>query len=289
MSNKASGWTNWLKKIVLAGLAGLCLAVPAAARPPQPASFAPTSCDAFDLGLPAFMLDGVECGYLTVPELHANPTGPTLRLAVVVFKSTGPNPAPDPLFMAQGGPGGSTIDFASLMFSSPVREKRDIVLFDQRGTLNSRPNLLCPEVLDNTLTTIEQPLSQEAQLKAEIAAFDACRQRRLAEGINLAAFNSRENAADVESLRLALGYGPINLYGVSYGTLLAQHVMRDFPASLRSVILDAVVSAAVNPYPQVPLSQSRAFAGVFAACAADPACAADYPQLQARFLPWSID
>jgi pimeloyl-ACP methyl ester carboxylesterase len=276
-----SGWANRLKKITLLAMALLFLTTAPAAA--QPGPFEPTPCDAFDLGLPAFMLNGVTCGYLTVPELHRQPTGPTLKLAVVILNSTGDQPAPDPLMMAQGGPGGSTLDFVSMMFSSPIRDKRDIVLFDQRGTLNSQPNLLCPEVLDNTLATIEQPLTQTEQLATEIAAFAACHHRLLAEGINLAAFNSRENAADVESLRQALGYGPINLYGVSYGTLLAQHVMRNYPASLRTVTLDAVVPASVNPYPQVPLSQSRAFAGLFAACAATPTCAADYPGLEPRF------
>ena len=30
--------------------------------------------------------DGIQCGYLTVPEEHANPNGPTLKLAVVIIK-----------------------------------------------------------------------------------------------------------------------------------------------------------------------------------------------------------
>ncbi|MEZ4609075.1 MAG: hypothetical protein R2838_02260 [Caldilineaceae bacterium] len=49
--------------------------------------------------------------------------------------------------MAQGGPGGSTIDvFTDLLLDSPLRDRRDIVLFDQRGTLYSDPNLICTEV-----------------------------------------------------------------------------------------------------------------------------------------------
>jgi hypothetical protein len=58
---------------------------------------------------------------------------------------------PYPLFMAQGGPGGSTIDtYANALITSPrtrpVRN-RDIVLWDQRGTYYSRPALLCPELI----------------------------------------------------------------------------------------------------------------------------------------------
>ncbi len=52
----------------------------------------------------------LQCGYLVVPETYENPTGRTIRLAVVIFKARGGNPAANPLFMLQGGPGGSTID-----------------------------------------------------------------------------------------------------------------------------------------------------------------------------------
>ena len=41
----------------------------------------------------------IKCGILTVPEEHANPTGPTIQLAVAILPSTSDNPAPDPLFM----------------------------------------------------------------------------------------------------------------------------------------------------------------------------------------------
>jgi pimeloyl-ACP methyl ester carboxylesterase len=77
---------------------------------------------------------GVACGYLTVPEQHSQPAGPTIELGVVILKSTGASPRPDPLVMAQGGPGGSTIHtYTTLLLNSPLRRERDIVLFDQRG------------------------------------------------------------------------------------------------------------------------------------------------------------
>ncbi len=51
----------------------------------------------------------VECGYLTVPEDRADPTGPTVRLAVGQFKSSAANPEPDPILYLEGGPGGSPL------------------------------------------------------------------------------------------------------------------------------------------------------------------------------------
>jgi len=58
----------------------------------------------------------VECGYVNVPEEYSNPNGSTIRLAVAIIKSHSPDKAADPLFMAQGGPGGSTIEtYAALL------------------------------------------------------------------------------------------------------------------------------------------------------------------------------
>ena len=93
--------------------------------------FEPSACP-FDL--PIGLEEGRDliCGYMTVPEDHSNPDGPTIRLAVAILKSPDPNPSPDPLFIAQGGPGGSTIDtYLEVIPSSRLRNHRDIVLFDR--------------------------------------------------------------------------------------------------------------------------------------------------------------
>jgi pimeloyl-ACP methyl ester carboxylesterase len=111
----------------------------------------------------------------------------------------------------------------------------------------------------------------------------ACYDRLRAEGIDLSAFNSLENAADVPLIARALGYDEYNFYGVSYGTLLGLHLMDNHPEGLRSVILDSVVPTDVNFLTEIAASEDRVFGEVFAACAADPACAAAYPNLEERF------
>ncbi len=229
--------------------------------------------------------DTVECGYLTVPEQHARPTGPTIRLAVAIIRSNAPNPPPDPLVMLQGGPGGSTIDTYTqlLLLGSGLPTDRDIILFDQRGTLYSEPALTCPEFLDLTIETLDQILTFEEELQLSKAAARDCSDRLMAEGVNLSAFDTVENAADIEALRQALGYEQINLYGVSYGTNLALIAMRNHPQGIRSVILDAVVPPQVNFQLEAPRSQDRAFTVLFETCAADRACNAAYPNLEQVF------
>lgn len=225
----------------------------------------------------------VECGYVRVPELHQNPTGPTIQLAVMIIRSTSVDREPDPIVMLQGGPGGSTIDtYAQIVLTTAqsLHANRDVVLFDQRGTLYSKPTLACTEEHDLLDRTLEQRLSRTESNQLTLEMLTACRDRLRNSGVNLAAYNSIENAADVDDLRVALGYDQINLYGVSYGTLLAQHVMREHPQGLRSVVIDAVVPTSINFVPDVARSANRAFGELFAACAAEPACNSSYPNLE---------
>jgi pimeloyl-ACP methyl ester carboxylesterase len=227
----------------------------------------------------------VVCGYLSVPAKYADPAGPTIRLGVAILKSLSPDPEPDPLVLLQGGPGGSTIDtyLQAIPTTGRLRADRDIVLFDQRGTLNSEPALDCPEFMDLTIETLDRNLSDEEDIRLSLAAVEACRARLAGQGIDLNAYDTLENAADVESLRQALGYDQINLYGVSYGSLLAQQVLRAYPGGLRSVILDAVVPPQVNFNFNAPRTMNRSFEELFAACAQDADCGAGYPNLREVF------
>ncbi len=237
--------------------------------------------------LPAGWQEGqqVDCGYLTVPEQYAKPDGPTIQLAVAILRSQDPGKQPDPLVMLQGGPGGSTIDTYTQIFPTSGRfpGNRDVVLFDQRGTLYSKPSLTCPEFLDLNIATLNQDLSNEESTRLSLEALQKCRIRLVEEGVNLDAYDSLENAADVESLRQALGFEQINLYGVSYGTLLALHVMRDYPHGLRSVTLDSVVPTQTNYVLGAAQSENRSFEKLFDDCAGDANCNENYPNLRDVF------
>ncbi len=234
--------------------------------------------------------EDIECGYLTVP-LYYEGTGETiktdgapLQLAVARLRSRLPNSGDVPLFMAQGGPGGSTIDvFLQQVLISPLYGTREIVLFDQRGTLYSKPFLDCPELLDLTIQTLDKDLSVAESIKMSNEASLACRERLSEQGIDLSAFNSLENAGDVDALRKALGYEQIDLYGVSYGTFLALQTVRSYPQSLRAVILDAVVPPQVNFITTAPQTTNRAFEALFTACEQQDSCRTSYPNLRAYF------
>jgi pimeloyl-ACP methyl ester carboxylesterase len=260
---------------------------PAVAAPDQqtPPVFYPADC-MFDLPLGVVADIDVVCGYVSVPERHENPDGAAIDLAVVIIKSQHPNPAPDPLFMAQGGPGGSTIDtYAQLLLTrSRLRTNRDIVLWDQRGTLHSFPSLLCTEFLDATIETLDVQLTDEEIRQQSLNALQACRERLTRAGVDLSAFDSLQNAADIEALRMALGYEQINYYGVSYGTLLGLHYMELYPDGIRSAILDAVVPRQLNFLEHVPQNMYRSFKLLFDTCEQDTTCNRLYPNLEQVFL-----
>jgi pimeloyl-ACP methyl ester carboxylesterase len=116
-----------------------------------------------------------------------------------------------------------------------------------------------------------------------IRAFHRCRDRLSAQGIDLSAYHSAASAADLNDLRLVLGYNQINLYGVSYGTRLALTVMRDFPGIVRSAVLDSTYPLEVNLYTALAPNAERAFNVLFDDCAADPTCNAAYPNLREVF------
>ena len=232
----------------------------------------------------------VECGFITVPRRHADAAGPALQLAVVIIKSDAEKRAPQPLFIAQGGPGGSSIkSFAQLLVSSPdlrPAKNRDLVVWDQRGTFFSRPALLCPEVSKAELEGLTDTKNRSESEKDELerAAFQVCGERLAREAGDLSAFNTVENANDVEAIRTALGYGMITFYGVSYGTELGQYLMRQYPSNLRAVVLDAVVPIQFNLVTQVGSVKRRIAEKYFQSCEREAACKEAYPDLAKRFL-----
>ncbi len=224
-----------------------------------------------------------ECGFLVVPEDRSDPQRPSIRLAVVILKSRSETPAPDPIIYLEGGPGGSGTEAVRFWGDSPLRESRDVILLDQRGTGLSKPSLNCPEIEEAELDTLDKDPRLPDYALTMFEAFLACHKRLHWEGINLAAYDSAASAADVDDLRRALGYPAVNLLGISYGTRLALTVMRDYPDGVRSVIIDSVYPPNVRIAPHVIPNALNAFDRVFADCAEEATCQARYTDLKTMF------
>ena len=105
--------------------------------PRRTTAWTTTECGTFKVAPPAD--SGVECGYVSVPRRHSEPDGSAIQLATVILPSHAADRKADPLFIAQGGPGGSSIEtyvnyFLNQPDSRPALD-RDLVVWDQRGTL----------------------------------------------------------------------------------------------------------------------------------------------------------
>ena len=184
----------------------------------------------------------VDCGYVVVPEFYYGESNREIKLGFTRLNS-GKGTAVSPLFKYAGGPGQANITTDSFALLQPdilgkILETRDIVFVEQRGTKYTDTFLSCPAYDAFSWTAYEQGLTEEETKKAQTEIFEKCINDFKAQGVNFDAYNSLENAADVNAVREALGYEKIIYYGASYGSQLGQHVMRDFPEILEAVVLD---------------------------------------------------
>lgn len=170
-----------------------------------------------------------EFGRLTVPMNRQQRSDKKLSIAFVRVK--GIDPAANPTFILAGGPGDSGIRIVKGMFSGGAKRiqsmlRGDIIGIDQRGVGASTPNL----DYDQTYGfSISEPGSLDTYAQTVTTAFQDAAIKLRKQGIDLSAFNTNENADDIEALRIALGYEKINLWGTSYGTHLGLIYLRRYP------------------------------------------------------------
>jgi pimeloyl-ACP methyl ester carboxylesterase len=226
----------------------------------------------------------LDCFAMAVPENRANPDGRTIQLAVAVLKAK-KAPLPDPVLLIQGGPGEAAIPDIEYWLDSPVREQRDIIFLDQRGTGLSAP-LNCPEVGDAVAQAfVATGRTPRAELESTLAAARQCHDRFKRDGADLDGYNSLETIEDIEALRKAKGIAQWNIYSISYGTRVAQLLMREYPQNLRSVILDS--GSPLGEFETTPANLANDFElglqHLFKKCVSDTQCRSVSPNLQASF------
>ncbi|CAM2907487.1 alpha/beta hydrolase [Mycobacterium intermedium] len=270
--------------LTAAATAGLVAACSRGA--PDRTSYAPAPCPSPNFpGVPEADLDAnYSCGYLTVPENRDDPKSRTIRILVARVRAVSDKPKPDPIVFLAGGPGGAGTLSAPGVVADGMNADRDVIFVNQRGTLHDDPHLGCPEMDEFTARAVDLVLQDSATADLDAASVAACRNRLAPSGVHLASYNSRENAADIAALRMKLGIDQWNVYGVSYGTDLAQQLLRAHPEGIRSMVLDSVVPPSINLVDRWWQAPAAGLAAIFRACADQPRCAAAYPDLPGVFL-----
>jgi len=222
----------------------------------------------------------VICGRVTVPETHGADGGETIPLAFAVLKSRAVAPAPDPVIYLHGGPGGYTVQSIPMnakLFDF-LRGRRDIVLFDQRGSGISDRTIACYNQLAEEFLAFVEP-DEDTMFGAD-GPLATCLTETVDGGTDLEPYNTTQSATDVRAIMHALGYPEYNAFGISYGTKLGQELLRTAPEGLRSVVIDSI-SRVDNPaYDTNGVPADQALGWVVDYCMAEEACAAAYPDLE---------
>lgn len=257
----------------LLALAGCFDAGDNAGKPAAASIMAP--CPGFaETGKPALVY-GAQCGELKVKENPADAQSAEIAVAILRLPAINPAPKQDPLFLIQGGPGGSSVLMAEQIHQvfADVRKNRDLVFVDQRGTGKSNP-LNC-----DSLGDAEQLLPEAEQHKKYLELMRACAAKYAAQ---IPYYTTPYAVADLEAVRQALGYEQINLWGGSYGSRVVLEYMRAYPQQLRTVVMDGLAPAQIALPKFFAEDAQAALAAVNRECAQQPKCLARYGDILAH-------
>jgi pimeloyl-ACP methyl ester carboxylesterase len=260
---------NWVMILILASFLAGCGGSPAQG----PGAASPTAIPPIELQPCA--VNGVQarCGVLSVYENRAAQTGRKIDIHLAVIKARGPDPAPDPIFYVAGGPGASGLNDApyALRVLKAANARRDIVLFDQRGTGRSN-RMACPRDRAESLNLVPFDEAMLQDLRNCVARVDG----------DPAAYTTAWGVDDLEDIRIGLGYDQINLYGESYGPTAEQIYLQRHGEHVRTMTLEGVSLTDTPMFERMPRNSQGALDLLFARCQADRACNAAYPNLRAE-------
>ena len=211
-----------------------------------------------------------KCATVKVPLDHQGAVEGEIDLFVAIVPALSSQILDDPLVVFAGGPGQAASDmgsFVKIAFES-IREHRDIILIDQRGTGKSTP-LKCESSGDDDTVYSANAL---------IASVKECRSLY---DIPVEYFTMENVVADTHDILKRLGYDKINLWGVSWGTRTAVHYARRHASDVRSIIVDGILPPDVGIFETAPVSAGRALSMLNEACNSDEDCANSYGDIAA--------
>lgn len=200
---------------------------------------------------------GAFCGSLVRPLDPQGQIPGELSIGFEYYPHTGTGPRAGVLVATEGGPGyaarESRDDYLALY--APLRDTRDVLIMDNRGTGSSGP-VDCPDLQQ-----------VRGRLTSEMIA--ACGAKL---GSSAWLYGTVYVADDLAALLEALDIGRVDLYGDSYGTYTAQTFAIRHPARVRTIVLDGAYplsGAEVAWYPHYAPAMRERFTTV---CSRSPAC-----------------
>jgi pimeloyl-ACP methyl ester carboxylesterase len=215
--------------------------------------------------------------YAVYEDREAN-SGRMIHLDLVILHTTGSDPKPDPLFYLAGGPGQANVGIFRAYLESWIRQDRDIVFVNVRGTGGDN-NLQCQlhGGDSNIQGYLEDPFDAQE--------FEACREE-LSQSFDLTKYSTPVAMDDLNDVREALGYKQINLIGSSGGTRSSLIYMRRHPETVRSAILIGVAPLALRNPLYHSAGAQHALDLLFEECSEDSPCSEAFPNLEEEF--WTV-
>lgn len=212
----------------------------------------------------------IRCGELSLPENRAVTGGRTVSIVFAEIRPAKPVPGNEPILFVMGGNGsGMKVLKRHPELGDHLARSATVFFVDHRGSAPwGNPHMACPQ--------FEEGLDA-ASADADPAAIEVCR-KHLADQLDLNLYGPYEAAQDLRDLRLALGLKRWNVYGVSYGTTIAQRLLAVDGGGVASIVLDGMWGADANSFssgfllgPLVDLLDE---------CAGSPECASAYPRFE---------
>jgi pimeloyl-ACP methyl ester carboxylesterase len=256
--------------IIVLALVPLILAAPQSSAAPhavKPGSLKLAPCDVQGISGKA------QCGNYEVYESRTSKKGRKIKLKILVLPATAKDRTSDPFVYFAGGPGSSATEDAVGVagFVAKIREHRDLVFVDQRGTGGSNP--------------LDCEFFNASNLQSYLGYFfpledvRKCREQ-LEPKADLTLYTTSIAADDLDEVRAALGYEQLNLFGGSYGTRAALVYLRRHPSHVRTITLSGVSPTNQSMPRDFPQDTERALQGILAECAADEMCNRAFPNLR---------
>ncbi len=221
------------------------------------------------------------CGYLLVPENRKKPNSSIIKLPFIVVESKSSAKRKDPVLFTSGGPGNSSLGWASGITHSTVINNRDCIAFEQRGTRYALPNLFGTELADAIKESYRNNLSKDSMILEGTKRYKKALQSK---GIDLAGYNTDETVTDIHDLLKVLQIDSVNLFGGSYSGGLMMAVLQRDPSKVRSLVLDSPLPTFIPIDEDEPANFMQALTYLFQSCEKDSADQQLYGNLKEKFI-----
>ncbi|GII97013.1 alpha/beta fold hydrolase [Sinosporangium siamense] len=188
-----------------------------------------------------------ECGEVSVPVDWSEPAGPRIDIAISRIPATDRSRRIGVLFYNPGGPEAQGVYVPTLLWPTELTRRFDIIGFDPRGV--GRSSRVDCGPIDGAVAGIAKlpSLSQVPDVAAvETAARTYVRKCEQKVGLLLGRLGSRSVARDIDEIRRALGEERINLWMHSYGSIIGQAYLANYPRHVRAALLTGAVDTAVS-------------------------------------------